>query len=110
MLVMFLSLAPRKEEKGKRAGEAMVVRVVMLRCCWNSLERRILLWFRLLECMSHRLNYSFQVGCLPQRWSRQTGMERMLIRICRGMLMVEEERRLKMGERAEGWRVVVEAG
>ena len=37
-------------------------------------------------------------------------MERMLIRICRGMLMVEEERRLKMGERAEGWRVVVEAG
>ena len=41
-------------------------------------------------------------------------MERMLIRICRDMLMVEEERggerRLKMGERAEGWQVIVKAG
>ena len=43
MLVMFLSLAPRKEVKGRRAGEAMVVRVVMLGCCWNSLEGGILL-------------------------------------------------------------------
>ena len=37
-------------------------------------------------------------------------MEKMLIRICRDMLMVVGERKLKMGERAEGWRVDVEAG
>ena len=37
MLVMFLSLVPLKEAKGRRAGEAMVVKVVMLNCCLRGL-------------------------------------------------------------------------
>lgn len=54
MLVIFLSLAPPREANGKRAGEAMVVTVVMLSSC---LEAQMLLCLRLQECMREMLRY-----------------------------------------------------
>ena len=42
ILVIFLSLAPPREANGRRAGDAMVVRVVILK--W-LVERMGYLWF-----------------------------------------------------------------
>lgn len=45
MFIMFLSLAPPREANGRRAGEAMVVTVVMSKCCLKG--RMLLLCLRL---------------------------------------------------------------
>lgn len=45
MFIMFLSLPPPREANGRRAGEAMVVTVVMSNCCLKG--RMLLLCLRL---------------------------------------------------------------
>lgn len=62
ILVIFLSLAPPKDANGIRAGEAVAVRVVMLKCWLKG----GLFWFcgRLQECGKEMLD-----NCRPRRGS-----------------------------------------
>lgn len=74
MLVMFLSLAPPRDAKGRRAGEAMVVTVVMLSRC---LEERISasgLYVRLAE-LTVAVQYYLDVGQGAEIWSVEVGEE-----------------------------------